>query len=173
VSSANGLTLNDNFTSAGTTSFDADSNDDGTGNFTVASGKTVTTGNGSLSVAAGDIILDGSLNSGAGSSTIVSSTNGNIGLGAGIGSLSLDDSELGRIAANNLVIGDSAAGGSIGGGVTAAPHRHQKIIRKTGTISAVCPRPWTCPSFSFVVALSVSGTFRSAAPDHARSGFDA
>ena len=59
VSSETGISLNNNFTSAGAATFDADSNDDGTGDFTVATGKTVSTGNNSLSITGGDIVITG------------------------------------------------------------------------------------------------------------------
>jgi hypothetical protein len=41
---------------------------------------------------------------------------------------------------------------------------------RTGSTSAVRPRPCTWPSFSFVVSATVSGIRRSAAAAHARSG---
>ena len=83
VSSASGITVNSDFTSAGAATFDADSNDDGTGSFTVATGKKVATGNNSLSITGGDIVLTGSLNSGTGTTTLLASKAGTtIGLGA-------------------------------------------------------------------------------------------
>ncbi|MDA1110606.1 MAG: hypothetical protein O3A78_12490, partial [Nitrospinae bacterium] len=119
VSSETGISLNNNFTSAGAATFDADSNDDGTGDFTVATGKTVSTGNNSLSITGGDIVLTGSLDSGTGTTTLLASNGGTIGLGAGAGAFSIDDGELGRITAGNLTVGDNTNGSITVDGVTA------------------------------------------------------
>ena len=120
VSSANGITLNDDFTSTGAATFDADSNDDGTGNFTVASGKTVTTGNNALNITGADVDLSGDLNSGTGTTKLLSSNGGTIGIGAGAGTFSVSDSELGNITAGALTIGDATNGDVTVDGVTAA-----------------------------------------------------
>ncbi|GJL78563.1 MAG: hypothetical protein NPINA01_15520 [Nitrospinaceae bacterium] len=134
VSSANGITLNDDFTSAGATTFDADSNDDGTGSFTVASGKTVATGNNSLSITGGNIALNGSLNSGTGTTTLLASKAGTtIGLGAGAGAFGVSGAELQNITAGNLVVGDSTNGDINVDGVTAA---NSNNIAGTTTLNA-------------------------------------
>jgi filamentous hemagglutinin family protein len=133
VNSANGLTLNDDFTSNGTATFDADSNNDGTGTFTVASGKTVATGNNSLSVTGGDIALSGNLNSGTGTTTLLASNGGAIGLGTGAGAFSLSGSELQNITAGNLIVGNSATGNITVDGVTAA---NSNNIAGTTTLNA-------------------------------------
>jgi len=136
VSSASGITVNSDFTSAGAATFDADSNDDGTGSFTVASGKTVTTGNNSLSITGGDIVLNatGKLNSGTGTTTLLASKSGTtIGLGAGTGTFSISDAELGRITAGNLVVGDGTNGNITVDGITVA---NSNNIAGTTTLNA-------------------------------------
>ncbi len=133
VNAADGISLTQNFTSAGATVFDADSNDDGTGTFSVASGKTVSTGNGSLSITGSDITLTGSTDSGTGTTTLLSSNGGTIGLGNGAGAFSLSDSELGRMTAGNLVIGNSTNGDITVSGITAA---NSNNITGTTTLNA-------------------------------------
>ena len=118
VNAQNGITVSENLTTGGAAIFNADSGDDGTGSFTVASGRTVSTGNNSLSITGGDIALTGSLNSGTGQTTLLTSNGGTIGLGAGAGTLSLSDSELDNITAGNLTIGDSTNGTISVDGVT-------------------------------------------------------
>jgi filamentous hemagglutinin family protein len=136
VSSASGITLNDDFTSQGTTTFDADSNDDGSGSFTVASGKTVTTGNNSLSVTGADIDLNatGSLNSGTGTTTLLASkSDTTIGLGDGAGTFKVSGGELENITAGNLVVGDNTNGDITVDNVTAA---NSANITGTTTLNA-------------------------------------
>jgi hypothetical protein len=70
LSAASGITLNDSLTTAGTTTISADSNADGSGDFTLASGKTLATGNNNLFITANDINLSGSLNSGTAATSI-------------------------------------------------------------------------------------------------------
>ncbi len=133
VSSANGLTLNDDFTSNGTATLNADSNNDGAGSFTVASGKTVSTGNNSLSITGADIALTGSLSSGTGTTTLLASNGGTIGLGAGAGVFSLSGAELQNITAGSLTIGNSTTGNIVVDGVTAA---NSNNIAGTTTLNA-------------------------------------
>ena len=133
LSSANGLTLSDDFTSAGTATFNADSDDDGTGTFTVASGKNIVTGGNTLSVTGADIALSGNLNSGAGTTTLLSSNGGTIGMGAGAETFQLSNSELGNITAGNLFVGDSTTGNITVDGVTAA---NSNNIAGTTTLNA-------------------------------------
>jgi len=133
VNAVNSIALNDDFTSAGSTVFDADSNDDGTGSFTVASGKTVTTGNNSLSITGADITLTGSLNSGTGTTTLLSSNGATIGMGAGAGTFSISDNELGNVTAGNLTVGDGTTGSITVDGITAA---NSNKIAGTTTLNA-------------------------------------
>ncbi len=133
VEGATGITFNSDFTSVGATVFDADSDDSGTGNFTVAAGKTVTTGNNSLTVIGADIALNGSLNSGAGATTLLASGGGTIGLGTGTGTFSLGGSELQNITAGNLTIGDATNGSVTVDGVTSA---NSANIAGTTTLNA-------------------------------------
>ena len=135
VNAVNGITVNNDFTSAGAATFDADSDDDGTGSFTVAGGKTVSTGNNSLSITGGDIALSGSLNSGTGTTTLLSSNGGTIGLGATAGTLTISDSELSRITATNLVIGDATNGNITVNGITAANSNNVTTVTLNATKS--------------------------------------
>ncbi len=108
LNSANGLQLNDDLTAQGAVAIDADTDGDG-GAFTLAGGKTVTTNDNALSITAGDIVLNGSIVSGTGTTTLASSTGGTIGLGDAAGTLLLSDAELQRITANGLTVGDGTS----------------------------------------------------------------
>jgi filamentous hemagglutinin family protein len=122
IEASNGITINDDFTSAGSTSFDADSDNDG-GTFTLASGKTLSTGNNALSVTAAALALSGTLSSGTAGTTIKTSQSGTtIGLcdDTCVGSFgfSLTSTEFGLITAGSLTIGDSTNGDITVEGVT-------------------------------------------------------
>jgi hypothetical protein len=110
LNAVSGVTINDDFTAGGAVVVDADSNDDGTGNFTLASGKNLSTSNNGLTITSNDIILDGSINSGTGSTTFLVSDGGSIGLGDTAGNWTLNGSELQRLTTGNLVIGNSSNG---------------------------------------------------------------
>ena len=108
---ANGVTVNDDLTAtAGTLTVNADNDNNATGTFTVAVGKTVATASsGDIDVTAADIDLAGNLSS-AGTVSITGSSGVNIGLGAAAGGLSLTDAELGRITTPGLTITSQGAG---------------------------------------------------------------
>jgi filamentous hemagglutinin family protein len=112
-----GITLNLDLTTTGVTTIDADSDNDGTGDFTVNSGITLNTTNSNLLITANDINLSGTtaLNAGTGDVTItISIVANNIAVGDdAVGTLKVDDQELSRIIANNLNIGDSSVSGNI------------------------------------------------------------
>ncbi len=124
LTAVDGVTLAGNLTSnntnAGASTIDADSDNDGIGDFTVAGGTTLATGGNALTVTANDLILDGSLNSGAVSTALLRSTLGTIGLGGTPGGYSIDDAELGRITAAGLVIGGALTNAFTVNGITAA-----------------------------------------------------
>ena len=118
LNATNGININDDFTSAGTKTFDADSDNDGTGTFTLASGETLSTGNNALSITAGDLALNGTLSSGTASTTILNSKLANtIGLGT-TGDMSLSTTELANITAGSLTIGDGNNGNITVSGVS-------------------------------------------------------
>ncbi|MBY0397085.1 MAG: hypothetical protein K2X91_11550, partial [Thermoleophilia bacterium] len=114
LSGDDGIAANGNITSvigSGSTigtpvSINADADADGTGLFALATGKTITTNGSSLSLTAGDVQLDGSINAGtAGLVTIQRGGAGTIGIGTATGDLTLAGDELSRIAAGLLTIG--------------------------------------------------------------------
>ena len=70
------MTLNEDVTSNGATVIDADSNDDGAGDFTVAAAKTLTTTNNTLTLTADDIALTGSIDTGSAAATLLVSDAG-------------------------------------------------------------------------------------------------
>lgn len=109
LNATDGININDNFTSAGTTTFDADTDNNGVGNFTLSSGSLSTTNN-VLSMTANDIILAGTLNSGTGTTTINVSDNGSLGLGISGFGMNLSLAELANITAGSLTIGDGSNG---------------------------------------------------------------
>ncbi|SCA64343.1 hypothetical protein AB751O23_AZ_00040 [Chlamydiales bacterium SCGC AB-751-O23] len=106
------LFINESVVSAGITTIHADSNDDASGNFKLLAGKTVNTTNEALNVLGADIILDGSLNSGTGD-TSISMTAGNLttfGGGATASAGHYDEAELARTTAGNLTVGGDLSG---------------------------------------------------------------
>ena len=116
LSADTGITLSDDVTTnGGNVSFDTDVDNNGAGDMTIAAAANVTTGNGALNITANDIDLDGSLNSGNGTTTVLVSDGGSIGLGAAVGDLTIDDAEFGRIAAGNLVLGNSTGNITVNG----------------------------------------------------------
>lgn len=122
LNATNGITINDDFTSAGTTTFNADTDANG-GTFTLASGETLSTGNNALSITAGALALSGTLSSGTANTTIKTSQSGTtIGLCgttcSGSFGFSLTSTEFGQITAGSLTIGDSTNGDITVEGVT-------------------------------------------------------
>ncbi len=120
---ANGITLNEKLTTAGTTILNADLDNNGFGIFSQASGKSLITGNGSLSIIAGSLNLNGSLNSGTGLTTFIASNGKSIGLGLASGDLSLDSTLLSSLTSGGLVLGNGLGaiqvnGASISSGLT-------------------------------------------------------
>ena len=82
--------------------FDADTDNDGSGTFTVATSKALTTGSNALSITAGDLDINGTLNSGTAGTTILNSLPGaTIGLGT-TGNMNLSSTELGNITAGTV-----------------------------------------------------------------------
>ena len=98
---------------------DADSNDDGSGDYSNTAG-TLSTGGSALSITANDFGLSGAINTGTGTTTILISDGGSIGLGSTAGNMTITGSELGNITAGTLTIGDSTAGAITVNGITSA-----------------------------------------------------
>jgi filamentous hemagglutinin family protein len=119
VSSGNGISQGVNVTTSNTTTLDADSNNDGSGDFNNTAG-TFSTGGSALSITANDFGLSGSINSGTGTTTILVSDGGSIGLGSTAGNMTIAGSELGNITAGTLTIGDSTAGAMTVNGISSA-----------------------------------------------------
>ncbi|NIR43402.1 MAG: hypothetical protein GWM93_05880, partial [Gemmatimonadetes bacterium] len=112
MSATNGLSILENLTTAGTTTLNADTDGDGTGSFSLASGKTLSTGGNPLALTTADATFAGSLDSGTATTSFEGSQSGNtIGLGDAAGDLSLSSAELGRITAGGLLLGGSTNGG--------------------------------------------------------------
>jgi trimeric autotransporter adhesin len=120
VLAVNGIDINDAFTSLGLTTFNSDSDANGTGTFMVGAVGSVTTNNNVLSITANDIDLTGTLNAGNSDITILVSDNGTIGLGNAFGDMTIDGSEMQNITAANLTIGNATNGSVTVDGVTAA-----------------------------------------------------
>jgi len=124
LQATNGISVGDVTTRGGDFSANADFNTDGAGTFTVNTGKIIDTTNagvdGTIDITAADAALDGSLNSGV-SNTSIKATNGRaIGLGATAGDMTISGTELQRITAGNLILGDATNGNITVDGITAA-----------------------------------------------------
>ena len=119
VSSGNGINQSVNLTTSSTATLDADSNDDGSGDFSNTAG-TVSTGGSALSITGNDFGLSGSINTGTGTTTILISDGGSIGLGSTAGNMTITGTELGNITAGTLTIGDSTAGAMTVNGISSA-----------------------------------------------------
>ncbi len=117
ISAGTNITLDGNVTTTGTFTAHAETTV-GTGVFTIATGKTVQTGNSALLISAGDVDLQGFLNSGTATTTIEAAQGETVGLGTGSGSLQLSETELQHITSGNLVIGNATTGSITANGVT-------------------------------------------------------
>ena len=138
LSATNGININDNFTSAGATTIDADTYNDGTGTFTVASA--LSTGNNALAITAGNLALSGTLSSGtAGTTILASQAASTIGLGTsncgGTCGLSLTSTELGKITAGSLTIGDGSNRNITVEGVSSADSDQFGLVTLNATAS--------------------------------------
>jgi filamentous hemagglutinin family protein len=110
VNAGNGITLSSNLTTNGTTSFNSDSDADGSGVFTISANQTLNTSSNSLSITSSDMALGSSSAINSGTATLLVSQSGQtILLGTGAGSL-LDNTELSQITATDLIIGNNSNG---------------------------------------------------------------
>lgn len=103
----------------------ADAEGNGSGDLTIALNGRINTNNEALRITANDIILQGvggvRLNAGTNDITITPSDNADIGLGAAAGGLSLSNSEITLITANNLIL-QTSGGATIQGTTNANPN---------------------------------------------------
>src|SRR5262249_37700065 len=116
-----GIARNGNVSPGGATfTADADHDANGTGTFTLANGKTVTTGNATLHITAADVDLGttGALDSGTASTTIEASDCETVGLGLATAQMTLDNTELSHITSGSLTIGGLTTGTITADGVT-------------------------------------------------------
>lgn len=113
VDAYDNISVIDNLTTTGLMAFRADMDGNGVGSFTVNSGRAVSSSNASLYITATDLILNGSLSSGTGETTITTVGGRTIGIGDTAANMSISKSELQRITAGNLYIGGSLAGNII------------------------------------------------------------
>lgn len=133
----NGVQLDSSLALAGPLTIDSDTDDNGSGTFTLAAGQSVTTAVSPLSITSADIDLQGTLNSGAGETALfVSAPGRTMGIGNGAGAWSLSGAELERITAAGLSIGGTTNGNLTVDGVTAAQSANiagSVTLRATGS----------------------------------------
>ena len=127
VSAGNGISQSVDLTTGGATALDADSNNDGSGDFNNTAGAFSSGGN-ALSITANDFGLSGTISTGTGTTTIHVSDGGNIGLGSTAGNMTVSGVELGKITAGTLVLGDSTAGAMTVNGVSSANSANISIV---------------------------------------------
>ena len=105
INAGNNILLEGNVTTTGAFTANAEVIP-GTGTFTIAASKSVTTNGNALNISAHDVQLPGSLDSGAATTTIQAAHGETVGLGNAVGSgVTLDNTELSHITSGALVIG--------------------------------------------------------------------
>jgi hypothetical protein len=119
LNAANTVQLNSSLTTAGPLLVNADADANGTGVFSLANGLAVSTTNNPLTILSADITLLGSLNSGSADTTLAATAGRTVRVGQGTADYTLDSSELQKITAANLTIGDSTNGNISVNGVAA------------------------------------------------------
>ena len=135
LNATGGININDSLTSEGTMTFDADTDNDGSGTFTIAASKALTTGSNALSITAGDLDFNGTLNSGTAGTTIFNSLSGaTIGLGT-TSNMTLSSTELGNITAGSLTIGGGTNGNIVVSGVASNNSDQFGILNLNATAS--------------------------------------
>ncbi len=130
-----GITVNENIATTVQTIINADFDNNGTGTLTVATGKSVNTGNNTLNVTAADLALNGTgaLNSGGAATTITVSNNGTLGLGAAAGQMTVSNAELTNITANGTTFVTTGATGDMTvDGVTTGATTNTGLVTLTG-----------------------------------------
>merc|ERR1719345_465591 len=103
-----GILINDNVSGTASNQFlhiDADSNDSGSGTFTLKTTKSITTNDGVLYVTAADIQVIGTITSGTVATHIHTTNQRTIGLGTTTEEMSIEGTELQQLTATGLTIG--------------------------------------------------------------------
>ena len=110
VNATDGITISNDLVTNGTTSLDADSDDDGAGDTTIGIGDSINTTGNALTITQHDMTLLGTINSGVASTTLLVSNGGTMELGGLGGDFSLLDLTIDSITAGSLTFGDATAG---------------------------------------------------------------
>ncbi|MBI4384666.1 MAG: filamentous hemagglutinin N-terminal domain-containing protein [Nitrospinae bacterium] len=143
----------------------ADSDASGAGDLTVASGKSISTGNGSLSLIANDMTLTGSVNTGTGNASITTSDGASIGLGSaicgGTCGMTIGGSELQNIATGTLTVNMPSSAGIYADGISSA---------NSANISTVVLGHAGAANVAGTVSLSGSGSTFKALAVNANNG---
>ena len=105
-----GITTGSLTTGGSSVTINADAENNGVGNYTLNTAKSILTSGGNASITARNLILNGLINSGTGTTSIVSSRAGTIGLGASGGNMNINNTELQNITAGILKIGNATSG---------------------------------------------------------------
>jgi hypothetical protein len=155
LTSVAGIDVRSNVHSDNVASFNADSNNDGSGVLTVAEGKTISTRNSLLTVYAADAHLLGTLTSGSGSTQFIPTAGNNIGLGSTAKDVHISDEELGSfVAGGGLTFGDASSGAITVTGITDANSDDIGTLSLVATKAAATVQFVTTPS-SFQKGLQV------------------
>lgn len=107
ITANNGITIADNLTSSSGLLINSDLDADGMGVFTLAAGKTITTGGSNLNIVCSDIVLDGLINVGNATVAIAPAVAKTIGLGTASGDIQISGDELSHITAGTLSLGSN------------------------------------------------------------------
>ncbi len=122
IEAADGVTIDQNILNSGTITIDADTDRNGSGDFTLLSGIFINSFDNDIFITANDFIINGTIDSGAATLTLTESVGGTIAIGdqAGTGDINIDNSELQNITTGNLIIGGDKNDGQFIGGVTSS-----------------------------------------------------
>ena len=124
LTAAAGIDINDSLTStvAGQQlTINADSSDNGSGTFTMASSMALSTNDSVLALTAADVDIQGTLSSGTALTVITVTSGRTLGLGPSSGQqFQLSDAELGKVTSTGLSLGGAIVGAVTVTGVTAA-----------------------------------------------------
>ncbi len=108
ITAADGVTISQDLILDEAITIDADSDRNGTGDFTLLAGFTIDSNNNDITITANDFIINGTINSGTADTFLLASVAGtSIGLGDAIGDISISGAELQNITAQSLTIGGS------------------------------------------------------------------
>ena len=120
VTADGGVQVSGAVTTNGATSLLADANADGSGDFVIVGGASVSTSGNSLVIQGNDATLTGSIATAGATLVIGASDGGTVGLGDGAGDLALSNAELARISASGTTFGSATSGSIHVDGVTQA-----------------------------------------------------